>query len=189
MKRVVERCPNCGVEHDHATGGACEVCGTQLRFWCRVHGAQTGWLDEPVCPRCEAELAEPIPSTPTPRPSWRHERPRPPGGADRGRHAPPAEVGRRSLEGAGGGEADLRPYLASGAGVALRLVRALMAVVFAVLFWGVIGMVAGGVFAYSQGGDPVWTALFGAMVGGGVGLLLGAIRALRILLARPPTRH
>ena len=41
MKRVIERCPNCGVEHDDPKGGECEVCGTALRFWCRVHGRRS----------------------------------------------------------------------------------------------------------------------------------------------------
>ncbi|HYR07045.1 MAG TPA: hypothetical protein VEQ60_04740, partial [Longimicrobium sp.] len=61
MKRVIERCPNCGVEHDDPKGGACEVCGTTLRFWCRVHSKEIGWLDSAACPRCAAEAARPSP--------------------------------------------------------------------------------------------------------------------------------
>lgn len=68
MKRVIDRCPNCGVEHDDAVGGTCEVCGTQLRFWCRVHSREIGWLDSPECPRCDAELGTRRPSAPPPAP-------------------------------------------------------------------------------------------------------------------------
>lgn len=66
MKRVIDRCPNCGVEHDDAVGGTCEVCGTQLRFWCRVHSKEIGWLDSPECPRCAAELGGRRTSAPPP---------------------------------------------------------------------------------------------------------------------------
>ena len=42
MKRVIERCPNCGVEHDDPKGGACEVCGTEMYgLHCKL-----------VCPNC-----------------------------------------------------------------------------------------------------------------------------------------
>jgi hypothetical protein len=68
VKRVIERCPNCGVEHDDAHGGACEVCGTTLRYWCRVHSREIGWLDAPECPRCAAESAAYSPRVPTPPP-------------------------------------------------------------------------------------------------------------------------
>lgn len=80
MRRVIERCPNCGVEHDDPKGGACEVCGTTLRFWCRVHSREIGWLDSETCPRCAAEGA--TATTPPPRtappPSTAPPRPAPP---------------------------------------------------------------------------------------------------------------
>jgi hypothetical protein len=68
MNRVIERCPNCGVEHDDPKGGACEVCGTTLRFWCRLHSREIGWLDSGTCPRCAAEAATP-PARPPTRPA------------------------------------------------------------------------------------------------------------------------
>lgn len=197
MKRVVERCPNCGVEHDHAQGGECEVCGTPLRYWCRVHGAEVGWLDEPVCPRCEAEAAEPVPRRPSSPPAAagpppaprRRERPAPPvrRGRPRPERSPWPEGGSRDMT--RGGVDDIRPYVVSGAGVALRLMRALFAVLRSVVVWGLLGGLAGGGFAFTQGGDPFWTALFGMMVGGGVGLFIGAIAAIRILFAPPPRGH
>ncbi len=64
---------------------------------------------------------------------------------------------------------------------------ALFAVVRSVVGLGILGAIIGFIYASSvQGLDPIWTAAFGAMVGGGVGLLVGAIRALRILFAPPP---
>jgi hypothetical protein len=59
-RHVVERCPRCGVEHD-ARAGECEACQTPLRYWCRAHGRETGWLDGPACARCAQETARPAP--------------------------------------------------------------------------------------------------------------------------------
>lgn len=50
--QVVQRCPGCGVEHDVSAAGACEACHARLRYWCRRHGAEAGWLPTPACPRC-----------------------------------------------------------------------------------------------------------------------------------------
>jgi hypothetical protein len=225
MKRVIERCPNCGVEHDDPKGGACEVCGTTLRFWCRVHSKEIGWLDSATCPRCAAEAARPVPpprapaapppaaprspapaptppprrpaptppparveadepawiEVPAPRPPRRTRAPRPWGGRD------PAVVMREGAE-------DLAPYAEAGAHMAGRMVRAFFAVIGSVIGWGLLGAAVGFFFPdlLVMGGataEPVWTAMAGAMVGGGVGLFLGTIRALRILFAqRPPPR-
>ncbi|HEX6371907.1 MAG TPA: hypothetical protein VF006_23490 [Longimicrobium sp.] len=213
MKRVVERCPNCGVEHDDPKGGACEVCGTPLRFWCRVHSKEIGWLDAAACPRCAAEAARPTPpprapaapppptrpapaptpprrpAPPPPRveadePVWvevpaprRTRRPSPWGGRD------PGVVLREGAE-------ELAPYAEAGAGMAVRMVRALFAVVRSVIFWGLLGAVAGFFFPQlaadiAANQDPVWTAMAGAMVGAGLGLFFGTIRATRILFAAP----
>ncbi|HEX2206563.1 MAG TPA: hypothetical protein VHG93_02715 [Longimicrobium sp.] len=67
MIRVVERCPACGVEHDHPTGGACEACHTPVRMWCRAHSGEIGWLRETPCPRCleEATRSVPVSASPT----------------------------------------------------------------------------------------------------------------------------
>jgi hypothetical protein len=238
MKRVIERCPNCGVEHDDPKGGACEVCGTTLRFWCRVHSKEIGWLDSAACPRCAAEAARPAPSTrtptappsrapapppppprrtapppprptpPTPRvpdptlpeprrpvpereeadetvwteapPPRRTRRPRPWGGRD------PAVVIREGAE-------DLAPYAEVGASMAVRMVSAFFALVRSVIFWGLLGAVAGFFFPQfaaeiAANQEPIWTAMAGAMVGGGLGLFFGTIRATRILFAAPRNR-
>ena len=196
MSRVVERCPNCGVEHDTPHGGACEVCGTPLRFWCRVHSREIGWLDGPECPRCASEAAArstpPPPRRPPPAPRPHPRRvppvviaepePEPPSewaGPPPEPYRDPREVWIERAE-------ELRPYAETGAGVAVRMFRALWAVVRSVFFWGLLGALGGGVFAYMQGYPPpdvVWTALFGAMVGGGAGLFFGFIAALRVLFS------
>lgn len=53
-RHVVERCPSCGVEHDDRVD-ECDACGGALRYWCRAHGREAGWLDGPACPRCAEE--------------------------------------------------------------------------------------------------------------------------------------
>jgi hypothetical protein len=191
VKRVIERCPNCGVEHDDPVGGACEVCGTPLRFWCRVHGKDAGWLDSAECPRCLAEAAaRRAPPRPpvreAPRPPLREtparveapRRPRRPVPFD---SAPPPYAGRDPREVLRESADDMRVHAAAGAAFAVLMMRALFAVVRHVLGWGVLGGIAGGAIAFYQGGDPLWSAMFGVMVGGGAGLLFGAIAALRIL--------
>jgi rRNA maturation protein Nop10 len=60
MTHVVERCPNCGVEHD-VSAAACEACHQPLRYWCRRHGRDAGWLAGPDCPRCAEDAAHPAP--------------------------------------------------------------------------------------------------------------------------------
>lgn len=243
MKRVIERCPNCGVEHDDPKGGACEVCGTTLRFWCRVHSKEIGWLESGTCPSCAAEAARPTPpprapaAPPPPRPAPPPTRPAPaprptPAPPPRPRHpdppmpsrmepeppahagedegvvwieVPPAGVPRRTRAPRpwGGrdpgvvmreGAEELAPYAAAGATMAVRMVHAFFALVKSVIVWGLLGALAGFFFpqfaAQIAGNqDPVWTAMAGAMIGGGLGLFFGTIRATRILFAaqrRPP---
>jgi hypothetical protein len=65
MTHVVERCPDCGVEHDVSPAGACEACHEPLRYWCRRHGRDAGWLAGPDCPRCAEEAARPAPRVAT----------------------------------------------------------------------------------------------------------------------------
>jgi hypothetical protein len=221
VKRVIERCPNCGVEHDDPKGGACEVCGTPLRFWCRVHSKEIGWLDSATCPRCAAEAARPTPpprapAAPPPPPPAPSRRPEPTPPPRRPAPTPPparveadeptwvevpARPPRRTRRPApwGGrdpgvvlreGAEDLGPYAEVGASMAFRAVRAFFALVRSVIFWGLLGAVGG--FFFPQyageigvGQDPVWTAMAGAMVGGGLGLFFGTIRATRILFSQP----
>lgn len=195
MSRVVARCPNCGVENDDARGGPCEVCGTTLRFWCRLHGAETGWLDSPDCPRCaadeQARRSRPAPAPPparAPAPSrWRRRAPVERVPAERP-YTPPPEPGRDPREVLREGAEDLRPYVVAGADVAGRLIRATFAVIRSVIVFGVLGAIVGGVFAYNQRGDLVWPLISGALIGGAVGLFFGGIGALRILFSGAPRR-
>jgi hypothetical protein len=46
------------VEHD-ARADACEVCDSTLRYWCRAHSREIGWLEGPGCHRCAEEAAPP----------------------------------------------------------------------------------------------------------------------------------
>jgi uncharacterized oligopeptide transporter (OPT) family protein len=92
------------------------------------------------------------------------------------------------------GAEDLAPYAEAGAHMAGRMVRAFFAVIGSVIGWGLLGAAVGFMFPdlLVMGGaaaEPVWTAMAGAMVGGGLGLFFGTIRALRILFSqRPPPR-
>lgn len=68
MKSIVERCPQCGVEHDERVH-ECEACGSAVRYWCRAHSGQIGWLDGPACSHCASRprrAPHPAPR-PTPR--------------------------------------------------------------------------------------------------------------------------
>lgn len=238
MKRVIERCPNCGVEHDDPKGGACEVCGTTLRFWCRVHSKDIGWLETEACPRCAAEFsrttttpsAAPPPAAPTrtaplprrpstpppappprreeapPRvereepPAWREPEPPPRVEPEEGpvwieipppRRRMPRRPGRDPRVVIREGAEDLAPYAEAGASMAVRMVRALFAVAGSVIVWGLLGAAVGFFFPdlLVIGGaapEPIWTVIAGAMVGGGVGLLFGTIRAIRILFSQRP---
>lgn len=70
-RHVVDRCPTCGVEHEHDGVYECEACHTPLRSWCRVHSRQSGWLDGVVCLRCDPHAvprARPLPPPPPPVP-------------------------------------------------------------------------------------------------------------------------
>lgn len=197
MTRVVERCPNCGVEHDNPVGGECEVCGTQLRYWCRVHGPEIGFMDTAACPRCAAEAARPVPPprVPVPPPSSAPRRPAPtrvePDAPPR--TVPPARRPRPRPTWGGRephvvireGAEDLAPYAAS---FAVRLLRAFFTLVRTVIGWTILGALAGGIYASYVGGDVLYTAAFGGMVAAGLGLVIGGLRALLILFgpARPP---
>jgi hypothetical protein len=86
------------------------------------------------------------------------------------------------------GAEDLAPYAAAGASFAVRLLRAFFTLVRTVIGWMILGAIGGGVYAYyTRVGDVFYTAAFGAMVGGGFGLVIGGLRALLILFG--PSRH
>jgi hypothetical protein len=66
MSTIRKRCQTCGSDHDLAHTGACTACTGTLSLCCLVHGQ---WLDQPVCPVCEAERKiKPRPPRVHPRP-------------------------------------------------------------------------------------------------------------------------
>lgn len=189
---VVERCPNCGVEHPPTHEGPCEVCGHALRFWCQRHGQEAGWLDGVDCPLCvrEAAAREAAARKPPPPPPRRvpvEPRPRARTAARptaRRPAGPPRRRDRGAVLREGAGE--ILPHVATGAGVAFRVVRALFVVVRTVILWALLGAMGGAAYAFLVGGELVWLALFGLSTGGGIGLFFGIILALRTLFARRP---
>lgn len=94
MTHLVERCPSCGVEHDHRVH-ECEACGSAVRHWCRKHSREIGWLETDWCIRCAADEARrmglPAPTAPPPRPA--PPPPPLPTHAGRAAAAAPAETG------------------------------------------------------------------------------------------------
>lgn len=183
MNAVVERCPNCGVEHDVAHTGPCEVCGHELRYWCQRHSRDVGWLSGPECATCQRETeaartAPPPPPAPrpparAPRMPERRAEPRPPVA-----RLPPRRVRAE----------DVIPHVATGAGVALRVVKAVAALVRAVLLWAFLGAAAGVAYAFLTGVDVLWTAAFGLVNGAALGFFLGLLAALATLFRRARRR-
>ena len=177
MNTVVERCPNCGVEHQPSHVGPCEVCGSELRYWCTRHSRTIGWLEGEECPVCTREAeAKAAPPPPAPRP--RVER-RP---ARRPTTPPPARRDRRPAPRVGAGE--ILPHVATGASLAIRVIHALFVLVRTVFLWAVLGAVAGAGYGYLTGSDLIWIGLFGLTNGALIGLFFGFILALRVLLTR-----
>ncbi len=188
MSLVIERCPNCGVEHELTHTGPCEVCGSELRFWCRRHSKETGWLSGPKCERCAMEAARPRPAPPTPTP--------------RPTRTPVPTAGRRPPRGAPGTvrrepTADWRPHAARGGLVAWRMVKAALVIMRSVFVGALLFGIAGGLWGYQMYGiatgdgvaihtlnrDTIGLALLGVIIGGTLGLLWGFVRAIRILFA------
>ncbi len=60
MTRVIQRCCTCGLEHDDPVS-ECEACLGALRYWCRAHSGEIGWLDGAACRRCAEEKVRPMP--------------------------------------------------------------------------------------------------------------------------------
>jgi hypothetical protein len=71
----------------------------------------------------------------------------------------------------------------TGASLAVRLFRGVLAIIRNVLGWGVIGTLLAAAIGYYENADMLWFAMFGAMVGGGIGLFFGFVAALRILFS------
>jgi len=148
VKRVVERCPTCGVEHEDYAAEGCEACGTALRYWCRAHSREAGWLETPECRRCAEEAARP---TPAPRPRTTPPATRPPkpaGNSPRSSPKPPL-VRPPGL---------LRPAEEAPGESGARLLRyAPQTVIGNVILVLLAGVVAGGLAAW---GERHWDLVF-----------------------------
>ncbi len=119
VKRVIERCPICGAEHDDPKGGACEACGADARLL--VPRAQPGdrlagsRVARPAPPRPPPRAPPPRPAPPPP-PRAPPPAPEPP----RPRRRPPVAARRRSAGGADGGSAPAPRPAARGREAARR---------------------------------------------------------------------
>jgi hypothetical protein len=160
MNRIVERCPSCGVEHDHRVD-ECEACGNAVRYWCRTHSREVGWLAGPACLRCDEEEARRAPRprpTRAPPPSTLPPYPRfPPTPA-----APVVPPPRPA-------KADELPR-----GLVERLFDSLLTATLTGIVGVLLGVVAGAVQGYRIGADIPATAMGWGVMGGVGGLLLGA---------------
>jgi hypothetical protein len=168
-RHVVERCPSCGVEHDHPTH-ECEACGNPVRHWCRAHSHETGWLDGPACARCAEVSARPAPR---PRPATTLPCPAPAISATvNAAAAPPAEAA-----------VDAAKVAASLAEVSADAARAARrgpdgGVMFTILFFFAAGGAFGGMVVSTpwvlDGSGVNLDALVRFLVAGGIaGLLFG----------------
>jgi hypothetical protein len=173
MTHVVERCPSCGVEHDVSVAGACEACHEPLRYWCRRHGRDAGWLAGPACPRCAEEAARPRPAAtrsagaaqPGSRPPLVRGVEHVPGRTLRERPAESPVEGAWKGPGTGGSSADIA-----------------WLVVMCVIVGAVLGVIVGSDWNARAGtaGAP----LLGGLLGAGVGLLVAGFVFVVILVSR-----
>lgn len=209
MTRIVERCPNCGVEHDVEEAGECEACGSPLRFWCRTHSREIGWLEAGECPRCPPGTArvKPRPAPPPPPP------PRPVVS-----DAPAATRATATATAAAPPPAPAIPVTpvapppavpvatapaaeeqpreeparrkAPRQGPVLRLFNAMLTTLQGGIVGVLVGVGTGGFRAFMAAADIPATAVEWGVYGGMLGLVLGGLAALPGLLgsSSPPGR-
>lgn len=215
MNRIVERCPSCGVEHDEPTH-ECEACGSPVRFWCRTHSREIGWLESDVCPRCPPSAARPRPPKPVP-PRTVAPTPAPPAGAaaasasrpylrfDRAPapavEAPaapppaapvPTPVAAAPMDPAVPVETSAAAPAAArkrGPGPVARVFDG----VLTAMWWGIVfalaGIGAGALIAYFMNDDIPTIAAAGGAIAGAGGVILGALAAIgRATKSNPPER-
>jgi hypothetical protein len=196
MTRIVERCPNCGVEHDVAEVGECEACGSPLRYWCRTHSREIGWLESAECPRCPPGTARvkprpaPPPSPPTPRATDAATAPPPPPAASSPVVTPPAPMPAPApAPAAPAARSDepepRRAKEAPGQGPIVRLFNAVLTTLQGGILGVLFGVGAGGFQAFYMGGDIPRTAVEWGVYGGMLGLLVGGLGALGALMRSP----
>jgi hypothetical protein len=213
VKRVVERCPTCGVEHETLGDGTCEACGTPLRVWCRTHSREIGWLAGDECPRCPPAHAHvgprgravahapapepavspaPPPSVDATRPAYRVTEPPPPPAAPVvSPAAPTPSPAAAETPAATEVEAPIEKPTRrvrrepAAQGPFVRLFNAVLSVLQGGITGVLVGVAAGGVQAVRVGADiPVTTVEWG-VYGGMLGLLLGGLVALAALFRSP----
>lgn len=211
MSKVVDRCPSCGVEHDHPVH-ECEACGSDVRFWCRTHSREIGWLESGVCPRCPPGVARPRPPKPAPPPAAaptpappvsrpylrfdrsaaRAEAPAPTRSAAA---PPPVETSALKMPSASP-PASAPPAVAAPAaapvpeaprnaaparqrrGMGVRLFEAALTVMQTGIVGVILGVGAGGSWAYFAGAEVPLEAAIGGAKGGMAGLALGVLIAV-----------
>lgn len=193
MKRVIERCPNCGVEHDVAEVGECEACGSPLRYWCRTHSREFGWLESAECPRCPPGTARikprPAPPPPPPAPRATAAATAPPPAASSPVVTPPAPMPAPApapaAPAARGEDSAPRAKEAPGQGPIVRLFNAVLTTLQGGILGVLFGVGAGGFQAFYVGGDIPRTAVEWGVYGAMLGLILGGLAALG---SSPPER-
>ena len=215
MNRIVERCPSCGVEHDEPTH-ECEACGSPVRFWCRTHSREIGWLESDVCPRCPPGAARPRPPKPAPPPSVAPTPAPSAGGAptsasrpylrfDRARAATveapaahpaptpvPTPIAAALVDPVVAVEASAETPAAGrkrGPGPAARVFDG----VLTAMWWGIVfalaGIGAGALIAWFMSDDIPTIATAGGVIAGAGGVILGALAAIgRAKQSNPPER-
>lgn len=167
-----------------------------MRYWCRKHSREIGWLSSDVCPRCPPTAArrpkpapppaavptsEP-PTTPTPpRPWLRFERkpttPAEPPASPPAPAPPPAEPPEPAptvAEAPGGGTKSRQDRR----GLGVRLFEAALTVLQTGIVGVLVGVAAGGIVAYRAGADVPLEAAIGGAKGGMAGLALGVLIAI-----------
>lgn len=205
MKRVVERCPTCGVEHETLGDGTCEACGTPLQVWCRTHSREIGWLAGDECPRCPpahahvgprgravAHAPAPAPAPPpveVTRPAYRVTEPAPPPVAPVAAAETPAATAETlaATEVEAPAETPRRRVRREPApqGPFVRLFNAVLSVLQGGIMGVLFGVGAGGVQAVRVSGDIPLTAVEWGVYGGMLGLVLGGMVALYALFHSP----
>jgi hypothetical protein len=197
--KVVDRCPSCGVEHDHPVH-ECEACGSSVRYWCRKHSREIGWLSSDVCPRCPpgaARAPRPVPPPPPvavptseppagpapelpPRPWLRFEhRPATPAEtppANPTAPAPPPDEPAAPVPTVT--EARGEGTKATRRGMGVRLFEAVLTVLQTGIVGVLVGVAAGGIIAYRAGAEVPLQAAIGGAKGGMAGLALGVLIAI-----------
>lgn len=171
MTRVIQRCSTCGLEHDDPVG-ECEACLGALRYWCRAHSGEIGWLDGAACRRCAEDkarlVARPRPA-PAPAPTSARPRPAPVAHPPRmpARAAPPRVVAPVSVPATPTPERDPRASARFDEWVDACAREAL------ILLLSIVLLCAAAVGAYAAAGSE--SVDEGLMAGGTFGLILGIV--------------